>query len=70
MPSSPGIITSSTTTSGLRSTRQAKRFVAVAGRHDVESLGLEVAPQEVADARLVVGDQHARLRRTGHAPRR
>ena len=70
MPSSPGIVTSSTTRSGRLSSRDAERLVAVGGEHDLEALGFEVPAHDVADMRFVVGDDDARLRRCAHGSRR
>ena len=49
---------------------EVEGFDAVGGGVDLEALGLQIAAHEVADPAFVVGDEHARLRRTRHAPRR
>ena len=63
----PGSITSSTTRCGRLALDEPGHLAAVAGRDHAKAVAGEVLPDDVADGRLVVDDEHgARRLHTRH----
>ena len=60
MPSNPGSITSSTTTSGRWALNCSTALGPSVGLDDVDAVGLEIAAHDLADRALVVDDQNQR----------